>query len=155
MIPDAAVAPCWLTATALLGLAAWRWGRRLHPDDLLPAALMHALVLAWAAVVLAALVLGAVGALTGWALLLTVAAGAGLALLWDRRLPPAAAASAWPAERAEAVRLALWGVLLAFCPVRYGLCFLSLAVCTLALVLHEACHARERLVTAVGYIELQ
>src|SRR5262249_50788334 len=85
-MPDALIAPVWLAATCLLAGTAWVWSGRLVPADSSPQRAMHTLVLCWAGIVGTGTFLGAVGLLSGYALLGSTAALSG-GLLWLARRP--------------------------------------------------------------------
>jgi hypothetical protein len=69
---DIIIAPFWLAVNLLLGSTAWKWGRSLFPQEGTLSTIVHTLVLCWACVVSCAVVLGLVGFLNGYTLLVLV-----------------------------------------------------------------------------------
>lgn len=80
-LPDLIAAPFWLAANVLLAVAAWRVGGRCFPRDDVLARLLHTLLLAWGAIVLAAFLLSTVRCLYP-PLLLAVIAIASAAVIY-------------------------------------------------------------------------
>ncbi len=79
---DAVAGLVWLSVNGLLAVAAWRVGGRCFPGDGVRQRVIHALIVAWAIVAGAGIVLGSVGGLTPAALLASVAAVSGGVLGW-------------------------------------------------------------------------
>ena len=84
---DALVAVVWLLVNSLLILAAWRGACMAFPGDALLERFMHAAVAAWAWIVAATILLGAVGWLSAASLLATVGGGAAALLTKLPRAP--------------------------------------------------------------------
>ena len=117
---DASAALVWLAVNALLVRAAWKMSRKFFPEDMLLARLLHVVVLCWASIVSAAILLGLVGWLTAPALLASVAAVAG-GMLWHIwRWPPTSEEGRFRNGKMEQLRmpdeqiwLGVWGGVLA------------------------------------------
>lgn len=71
----------WLAANGLLGSAAWRWVTVAFANDTLEERVQHAIVLSWTAVIVAAIALSSVSALTGIGLVLLIAMASLVAIL--------------------------------------------------------------------------
>jgi hypothetical protein len=121
-MPDALIAPIWLAVNAGLGLGAWRLSRRLFPSDSMMMVIVHSLVICYACITGAALALGATRLLSGFGLLLTVAALAMGMIYWTlspksntsaRHNVSALAEGFRRTDQAEWYWLGVWGVLVA------------------------------------------
>ncbi|MCI0637897.1 MAG: hypothetical protein L0Y72_11710 [Gemmataceae bacterium] len=114
-LTDALVFPVWFGVNLALGLAAWKVSHRLFPSDGILATLGHALVLSWATIVLAAIVLGLAYSLTGFALLGVVGVIALATLILLRRFSPRPCGGEGSGVRdADGWWLLLWGAVFAF-----------------------------------------
>lgn len=125
---DAAIAPVWVATNLFLVWAGWRASRGLMPEAGVTLRACQIVLFWWAAVVLAAVTLGAVGLLSGPALLASgILCGATLVFAAQRigRLEIASAAADDSQKAApggwwfgERLWLALWGIWLAWMVAR-------------------------------------
>ena len=108
---DAVAAAVWFLTNAILAATAWRWARRLFPQESHLGLIGHAIVLGWGGIVTVATALGSIGMLTAPALLAGVAAGSAVTLAVELAQPGHAPFAPRGDDRAERWWLGLWGAL--------------------------------------------
>jgi hypothetical protein len=101
-------------ANMALIAAAWKWARRLFPEDGYPGLIQHSIVLSWASVVAVATALGATAALSGPALIFGVVFLSVIALGVHRVRPTGLPFNPVPLDRAELPWLGLWAGLVGY-----------------------------------------
>jgi hypothetical protein len=119
---DALAALCWLGATSLLALAAWRLSTWLDPRAPLRRRLISSYLLAWAGIVLTAFVLGTAGLLRAdlWLVVISALSVSILGLLQRRFRRQTASPSTEdglnkpPPALADLLWLLVWGLVAAF-----------------------------------------
>jgi hypothetical protein len=110
MTHDAVAAAVWSIVNLVLGAAAWRWSAGAGPDDSLASRALHALVIWWAVIVVAATPIGAAGLLSSTSLLSAVAVlGVILWRLGTSRLRQGTGAPERAGLILPALLLAWWG----------------------------------------------